>query len=59
MCVGPRVVMRSFLPGALQKKVAEAAEPQALLTCRVNNSPWADTGKVREWEVQEGGRPAT
>lgn len=43
--------MRSFLPGALQWKVAEAAEPQALLTCIVNNSPWADTGKVREWEV--------
>ena len=59
VCVSPRVAMRGFLPGALQRKVAEAAEPQAPFTCRVSNSPWADTGKVREWKVQEGSGSAT
>lgn len=58
VCGGPRVVMR-FLVGAVQKKVADAAESTGsayLLTGVLwRCSPWDDTSKVREQEVQRAG----
>lgn len=63
VCVGPRVVMRRFLLGAIQRKVANAAGTQAPLTCL-----WAVFGSILlgltlaksengKWRGQEGGRP--
>lgn len=64
VCVGPRVLMRRFLLGAVQRKVADTAEAQAPLTCL-----WAACGGVLlrltpaksengKWRGKEGGRPA-
>lgn len=62
VCGRPTVVMRRFLLRALLRKVTDAAEPQAPLTCSPQpRSPWADTGEVRQQKVerQEGSRPTT
>lgn len=53
VCGGPRVVMRMFLLGAMQREVANAAEVQTPLTGSLWQCfPWADTSKVREWQVK-------
>lgn len=56
--------MRRFLQGAVQRKVADAAEAQAPLTClweacgSVLLGPTLAKSENRKWRMQEGVRPA-